>query len=277
MKKIVTVKFKTDGRGYYFDPNGMQFGIGEKVVVETANGPSMGIVSETVHDVEEENIVSPLKKVLRKATEKDLKQVEENHRLEKDAMKFCEERIAELGLDMRLADVEYAFDASKITFFFTADGRVDFRELVKLLAAHFHTRIELRQIGVRDKARMLGGFGICGQTFCCKRFLSDFQPVSVKMAKEQGLPINPANISGTCGRLMCCLKYEQDSYEYLATITPPVGATVKTKDGVGVVTDANFISGNLIVQLNEGSSLPVKVKREQVKVISRKKNRQNEE
>ena len=238
MKKIITVKFKADGRGYYFEPNNIEAKVGETVVVETANGPSIGKVSEALHEVEEENIVSPLKKVLRKATEKDLKLVEENHRREKEAFVFCEERIAELKLEMRLAEVEYAFDASKITFFFTADGRVDFRELVKILASHFHTRIELRQIGVRDKARMLGGFGICGQPFCCKRFINEFQPVSVKMAKEQGLPINPANISGTCGRLMCCLKYEQDSYEYLATITPPIGATVKTKEGVGVVTDA---------------------------------------
>ena len=277
MKNIITIKFKADGRGYYFDPADIEADIDDKVIVETANGLAMGIVADTAHEVEDSEIVSPLKKVLRKATDKDLKRVEENLRLEKNAFKVCDAKINELKLDMKLVEVEYAFDNSKITFFFTADGRVDFRELVKILASHFHTRIELRQIGVRDKARMLGGLGICGQPFCCKRFLDNFQPVSIKMAKEQGLPINPTNISGSCGRLMCCLKYEQNSYDYLSTITPPVGSTVKTPDGVGVVVDANLISGNIMVRLNDNNTAPIKYKRTDVKMLSRKRNKQNDE
>lgn len=277
MKKIITVKFRSDGRGYYFDPESVVAQPGDRVIVETANGLGIGTVSEGIHEVDEKEIVSPLKKVLRVADEKDLKRVEENHRREKEAFKVCESKINELKLEMKLVEVEYAFDGGKITFFFTADGRVDFRELVKLLAAHFHTRIELRQIGVRDKARMLGGLGICGQPFCCKRFLDNFQPVSIKMAKEQGLPINPTNISGSCGRLMCCLKYEQNSYEYLATVTPPVGSTVKTPDGVGTVTDANFISGNLLVRINDSEAAPVKYHRDKVKLISRRRPKQNED
>ena len=277
MKKIISVKFKSDGRSYYFDPDNITAKIGQEVIVETANGLGFGIVSEDIHEVDDSEIVSPLKKVLRIATENDRRKLEENRKKEKEAAKICEEKIAQLGLDMKLAEVDYSFDSSKITFFFTSDGRVDFRELVRILASHFHTRIELRQIGVRDKARMLGGLGICGQPFCCKRFLDDFQPVSIKMAKEQGLPINPTNISGTCGRLMCCLKYEQDSYDYLATITPNVGATVKTPEGVGIVTDANLISGNILVKLNGSESAPIKYKREDVKIISRKKVKPDQE
>lgn len=277
MKRIITVKFRSDGRAYYFDPEAVVAQPGDRVIVETANGLGMGTVSEGIHEVADEEIVSPLKRVLRIADERDLKRVEENHKREKEAMKVCEEKISELKLEMKLVEVEYAFDGGKITFFFTADGRVDFRELVKLLAAHFHTRIELRQIGVRDKARMLGGLGICGQPFCCKRFLDNFQPVSIKMAKEQGLPINPTNISGSCGRLMCCLKYEQNSYEYLATITPPVGATVKTPDGVGTVVDVNMISGNLLVRMNDSEAAPAKYHRDKVKMMSRRRPKQNEE
>ena len=277
MKKVITIKFKSDGRAYFFDPDGITADVGEKVIVETSNGLGLGTVSEVTHEVEDSEIVSPLKKVLRKANDKDLKRVEENHRLEKEAQAVCNAKIAELKLDMNLVEVEYSFDGGKITFFFTADGRVDFRELVKLLASHFHTRIELRQIGVRDKARMRGGLGLCGQPFCCKRFLDNFQPVSIKMAKEQGLPINPANISGSCGRLMCCLKYEQDSYEYLATITPSVGSTVKTPEGTGIVTDVNMISGNLLVRLNDSEAAPIKIHRSKVKLLSRRKPRQNED
>lgn len=277
MKRIISVKFRSDGRAYYFDPDSVKADVGDCVIVETANGLGVGTVSEGIHEVDESEIVSPLKKVLRIANEKDFKRIEENHQLEKEAYKVCEAKILDLKLEMKLVEVEYAFDGGKITFFFTADGRVDFRELVKLLAAHFHTRIELRQIGVRDKARMLGGIGICGQPFCCKRFLSDFQPVSIKMAKEQGLPINPTNISGSCGRLMCCLKYEQDSYEYLASMTPSVGSTVKTADGVGTVVDVNMISGNLLVRMNDSESAPIKIHRDKVKIISRKRPKQNEE
>ncbi|MCQ2449004.1 MAG: stage 0 sporulation protein [Clostridia bacterium] len=275
MKEIVTVKFKADGRGYYFDPVNCKPKVGEQVVVETANGLGVGQVTEPVHEVEDEKIVSPLKRVLRVADEKDLARIEENKRLEAEALPICEKMVNELKLDMRLVSAEYAFDGSKITFFFTADGRVDFRELVKKLASHFHTRIELRQIGVRDKARMLGGLGICGQPFCCHRFLNGFQPVSIKMAKEQGLPINPTNISGSCGRLMCCLKYEQNSYEYLASVTPPVGATVKMGGNIGTVVDSNPISGNLMVRFNGNESAPTKCKREEVQLISRKRQNNN--
>jgi cell fate regulator YaaT (PSP1 superfamily) len=173
------------------------------------------------------------------------------------------------SLEMKLIEAEYTFDMTKLTFYFTADGRIDFRELVKDLAAYFHTRIELRQIGVRDEAKMLGGIGICGQPYCCKQFLNDFQTVSIKMAKEQGLSLNPTKVSGSCGRLMCCLKYEQDAYEYLHTLTPSVGATVKTSEGLATVTDVNYITGNLIVKLIENEGIPFKIHRDKVKVVSR--------
>ena len=215
--------------------------------------------------------------MLRKATERDFKKLEENKKKEAEAFKICEELIIYHKLDMKLVEVEYSFDANKIVFFFTSDGRVDFRELVKDLAARFHTRIELRQIGVRDEARMLGGLGICGQPYCCKRFLNDFQPVSIKMAKEQGLSLNPTKISGSCGRLMCCLKYEQDAYEYLNSLTPNVGATVKTADGLAVVTDVNLITGNLLVKLTDSDSMPFKVHRDDVKLVSRFKKRPKEQ
>ncbi|MBQ3817246.1 MAG: stage 0 sporulation family protein [Clostridia bacterium] len=277
MTEVISVKFKEAGRSYYFDPAGNELKIGEKVIVETSGGNEFGTVCEANHKVEDESIVKPLKKLVRKANEKDLKRAEENAQKEAEAAKICEELITEHKLDMKLVEVEYSFDASKIVFFFTSDGRVDFRELVKDLAAKFHTRIELRQIGVRDEARMLGGLGICGQPYCCKRFLSDFQPVSIKMAKEQGLSLNPTKISGSCGRLMCCLKYEQDAYEYLNSFTPNVGATVKTEDGIGTVTDVNLITGNLFVKLNDSESIPFKIHRDKVKLISRKKKKSAEQ
>ncbi len=277
MKKITTVKFKTNGKGYYFDPANVFVKVGDKVIVDTDNGMAFGTIAEGVRMVEDSEIETPLKKVIRVATDKDMQRIEENHKKEKDALSVCEEEIAKLKLEMSLVNVEYSFDCTKITFFFTAEGRVDFRELVKNLAARFHTRIELRQIGVRDEARMLGGLGICGQPFCCKRFLDNFQSVSIKMAKEQGLPINPANISGTCGRLMCCLQYEQNSYEYLAKITPSVGSVVKTGEGLGTVTDVNLISGNIMVKLNDSEAAPMKYHRDNVKLISRKKLKKNEE
>lgn len=268
MAEVITVKFKDGGRAYYFDPAGIRYAAAEKVIVETANGNSFGIVSETNHEVSEKGIVSPLKRVLRVATDKDIRRVEENKHREEEAFRVCDKKIAEHKLDMKLVEVEYAFDGTKITFFFTADGRIDFRELVKDLASYFHTRIELRQIGVRDEARMLGGIGICGQPFCCKRFLDDFQPVSIKMAKEQGLSLNPTKISGSCGRLMCCLKYEQNAYDYLASVTPGVGSTVRTEDGTGTVVDVNLISGNLLVKMRDSEAIPVKVNRKDVKTIS---------
>ncbi len=271
MTKVVSVKFSESGRGYYFKPiDGLN--VGDTVIVDTASGYTMGSVSEAVKEVEDDKIVPPLKKVIRIATKDDLKMAEENHKKEPKAIEICEKKIVEHKLEMKLVDAEYSFDGTKITFFFTADGRVDFRELVKDLAASFHTRIELRQIGVRDEARMLGGLGICGYPYCCKQFLDDFQPVSIKMAKEQGLSLNPTKISGSCGRLMCCLKYEQDSYDYLMKITPSLGATVKTSDGaVGTVIDVNMITGNLIVKPKTEDGIPFKTNRKEVKILSQKK------
>lgn len=273
MTEVISVKFKDGGRAYYFDPCGIKVNVGESVIVETQNGIEFGTVSVANHEVDDDAIVKPLRKTLRIANERDFKKLTENRKKEEDAFGFCEEKIAELNLDMKLVSVEYSFDANKIVFFFTSDGRVDFRELVKVLASHFHTRIELRQIGVRDEAKMLGGIGICGQPYCCKRFLNDFQPVSIKMAKEQGLSLNPTKISGSCGRLMCCLNYEQDAYEYLNSFTPNVGATVKTAEGLATVTDVNLITGNMFVKLIDSDTIPFKVHRDEVKLISRSKKR----
>ncbi|MCQ2440360.1 MAG: stage 0 sporulation family protein [Clostridia bacterium] len=277
MTQVISVKFGNGGRTYYFDPADNMYKINDYVIVETANGMSLGKVSRGNYAIREELVVSPLKKVVRKATEKDLKKAEENKVKENEAFEICLKKIEEQKLEMKLIKVENAFDGSKITFFFTADGRVDFRELVKILAAQFHTRIELRQIGIRDEARLLGGIGICGQPYCCKQFLEDFQPVSIKMAKEQGLSLNPTKISGSCGRLMCCLKYEQNAYDDLIKTTPPVGATVKTPDGVGTVIDANLITGNLIIKPKEEDGIPYKAHRSVAKLLSRSKKQQIEE
>ena len=272
MTEVVSIKFKDAGRAYYFKPE-RPFRVGDNVIVETANGTAFGTVFKANHEVGDENVVQPLKKILRKANDRDYKRLEQNREKEAEAFKICQNKIIEHKLDMKLVEVEYSFDSTKVTFFFTSDGRVDFRELVKDLAAQFHTRIELRQIGVRDEARMLGGLGICGQPFCCKQFLDDFQPVSIKMAKEQGLSLNPTKISGSCGRLMCCLKYEQNSYDYLNSITPPVGSTVKTQDGVATVTDVNLITGNLIVKGKDPDAIPFKTNRKDVKLIKSKQNK----
>lgn len=277
MTEIISVKFKENGRAYSFDPAGIKAEQGEYVIVETQNGIEIGTVSTANHEVPKEAIVKPLKKVIRKATEKDMARREDNKRKEKEAFGICEELILAHKLDMKLVEVEYSFDANKIVFFFTSDGRVDFRELVKDLASRFHTRIELRQIGVRDEAKMLGGLGICGRPYCCKQFLSDFQPVSIKMAKEQGLSLNPTKISGSCGRLMCCLKYEQDAYEYLNSLTPSVGSTVKTPEGNATVVDVNLITGYLTVRLTDSDSLPFKIHRDEVKPLSRFKRRPKRE
>ncbi len=268
MTKVVSIKFKTDGRAYFFDPAETMPSLGDMVVVETARGIECGTVFETAKKVPDEQIVKPLKKVLRIATEADIKKLEENKKKAAEAFKVCENKVLEHNLDMKLVEVEYAFDGSKILFYFTSDGRVDFRDLVKDLAGSFHTRIELRQIGVRDEAKMLGGLGICGQPFCCARFLDDFQPVSIKMAKEQGLSLNPTKISGSCGRLMCCLKYEQDAYEYLNSITPPVGSLVKTASGTGTVVDLNPLTGTLYVRIGEEGA-PIKVNKNEVEVLHR--------
>ncbi len=272
MTEVISVKFKPDGRAYFFDPAGVKAKLGDIVVVETSKGIECATVSEEIKAVDESKIVKPLKKVLRLADAIDKRKLEENRKKAAEAFALCEKKVAEHGLDMKLVDAEYAFDGTKILFYFTSDGRVDFRELVKDLAAGLHTRIELRQIGVRDEAKMLGGLGICGQPFCCARFLDDFQPVSIKMAKEQGLSLNPTKISGSCGRLMCCLKYEQDAYEYLNSITPPVGSLVKTDSGNGIVVDENPLTGILYVRIGEDAA-PIKIHRSEVKLLSRGKNK----
>ena len=276
MTEVISVKFKDSGKNYYFSPDGKKYNAGDNIIVETSNGLAFGMVAEANHQVEDDRVVPPLKKAIRVANDKDVRRLEENKAKEAYAFNICEQKIISHKLDMKLVRVEYSFDGGKITFFFTADGRVDFRELVKDLANHFHARIELRQIGVRDEARMLGGVGICGQEYCCKRFLDDFLPVSIKMAKEQGLSLNPTKISGSCGRLMCCLNYEQESYEYLNSITPSVGATVKTEQGIGIVTDVNFITGNLTVKPKEGEGAPYKTNRKYVKVLSGHKPKKTE-
>jgi len=274
MIRIVGVRFKNGGKVYYFDPKGATYDKGDFVVVETARGNECGEVVIPDRDVSESSLTKPLKEVLRKATEADIKRAKENEAKKQQAMKTCQQRIDAHKLDMKLVDVEYAFDNSKILFYFTAEGRVDFRELVKDLASVFRMRIELRQIGVRDEAKMLGGLGICGRPFCCNQFLSDFQPVSIKMAKEQGLSLNPTKISGSCGRLMCCLKYEQDAYEHLIKTTPRQGAAVSTKEGRGVVQEVNLLTGMLKVRLDKApDSPPVAMHRDEVKVLRNDKNR----
>ena len=268
MAVIIGIRFKNTGKVYYFDPGENTLRKGDLVVVETARGTECGEVVIPNKEVADATIVKPLKPVLRVATAEDKKRARDNRDKEEKAMRLCQETIAAHKLDMKLVDVEYTFDNSKILFYFTADGRVDFRDLVKDLASVFRTRIELRQIGVRDEAKMLGGLGICGRPFCCSQFLSDFQPVSIKMAKEQGLSLNPTKISGSCGRLMCCLKYEQEAYESLLRSTPKVGSLVTTKEGKGVVTESNILTGALKVRLDKSpDSPPVSMTREDVKVI----------
>lgn len=231
MIKVVGVRFRAAGKIYYFDPGDLEIELDDHVIVETARGVEYGQVVIARKEIEEESIVSPLKPVMRVATDKDEEQVKKNREKEKEAFEVCLEKIAKHGLDMKLVDAEYTFDNNKLLFYFTADGRIDFRELVKDLAAVFRTRIELRQIGVRDETKILGGVGICGRELCCKTYLPEFAPVSIKMAKEQGLSLNPTKISGVCGRLMCCLKNESDTYEYLNNHLPAVGEVVSTKDG----------------------------------------------
>lgn len=268
MTEVVGVKFREVGKVYYFDPDSLKIEKGTKVIVETARGVECGDVVVSNKMVKDEEIVPPLKKILRIATPDDLKKLEENKVKESRAFDICKKKIVEHKLEMDLVSVEYTFDASKITFYFTADGRVDFREIVKDLASVFRTRIELRQIGVRDEAKMIGGLGMCGREICCSAYLDGFRPVSIKMAKEQGLSLNPAKISGTCGRLMCCLKNEQDVYEHLLKVTPKVGAVVKTSDGKGTVTEVNMLKGTLKVRLDKNpDAAPRTFNRKEVKLI----------
>lgn len=241
MQLVVGVRFRNAGKIYYFDPNEIDIREGDCVIVETARGIEYGDVVLDPREVPEEEIVPPLKSVIRKATEEDFDTLEENMRKEAEAYDICLRKIAEHHLPMKLTDVEYTFDGNKIIFYFTADGRVDFRELVKDLASIFRTRIELRQIGVRDEAKMIGGLGPCGCTLCCTSFLEDFEPVSIKMAKEQNLSLNPSKISGMCGRLMCCLRFEQEFYEAMKDHVPDIDEEIITPYGVGSVMEVNMI------------------------------------
>lgn len=250
MSEVIGVRFKEVGKIYYFNPNEEKFDEYDRVIVETARGVECGVVAMPNREIDDEKIVHPLKSVIRRATPEDLEVLEQNREKEKRAFTICEEKIAKHGLEMKLVDTEYTFDNSKVLFYFTAEGRVDFRALVKDLASVFRTRIELRQIGVRDEAKMLGGLGVCGRPFCCSSFLGEFQPVSIKMAKEQGLSLSPVKISGTCGRLMCCLKYEQDAYLDLLKRTPKIGAIVNTPEGKGEVIDSNLLTGTLKVRMD---------------------------
>ena len=258
MTKVVGVRFSDTGKMYYFDPKGFDIKNGQEIIVETANGLEFGKTSTGVKLVDDDEVVSPLKPVIRIATDEDRKKVEEHN------------------LEMNLTNAEYSFDCSKVIFYFTADGRIDFRELVKDLASTLHTRIELRQIGVRDESKMLGGLGICGRPFCCSTFLDGFHSVTIKMAKDQGLSLAPGKISGTCGRLMCCLKYEQNSYEYLHKITPKVGTVVDCRHGRGTVVDSAILTGKLKIQLdNTPDGLPVIVNREEVRIVRDNKQKVN--
>ena len=277
MTEIVGVRFQNSGKVYYFSPNGLELAMGTEDVVETARGPECGIVSIPNRKVNSETIVSPLKNVLRVMTKEDHHQVEQNKQKEKKAFRICVQKIEQRGLKMKLVDVNCTFDNSKLLFYFTADSRVDFRELVKDLASVFRMRIELRQIGVRDEAKMFGGLGVCGREFCCRGYLGDFQPVSIKMAKEQGLSLNPTKISGTCGRLMCCLKHEQATYEELAKITPRIGSIVKTPQGKGRVDDANLITGKLRIRPDKEDEVPYIVDRSEVEILSEAKARISKE
>ena len=256
MTEIISVRFKSGGKEYYFDPRGTRVRAGQGVIIETSRGIEYGECVKGNTMVEDESVVAPLRPLVRIATEKDLDTVARNREKEKKAFHICQEKIAAHGLDMKLVEVEYNFEGNKILFFFTSEGRVDFRALVKDLAAIFHTRIELRQIGVRDEAKMLGGLGICGRPFCCASFLDDFQPVSIKMAKTQSLSLNPTKISGTCGRLMCCLKYEQGAYEDAVMRLPKNESFVETPEGVGTVSQVNLLRETVKVRLDDAPESP---------------------
>lgn len=276
MTEIIGVRFKEVGKVYYFSPGRNRLSAGDRVIVETSRGTECGEVVIPNRMISDESVVQPLKPIVRTATEHDLRVIRENEEKEAEIMKVFVKKIEEHKLAMKAIDIDYTFDGSKILFYFTSENRVDFRELVKDLAGIYRTRIELRQIGVRDEAKMLGGLGICGRPFCCASFLGEFQPVSIKMAKEQSLSLNPSKISGTCGRLMCCLKYEQDCYEELLKITPKVGATVITAEGKGTVEDSNILTGILKVKLEKSPDSPaIQVKREDVQLLKDGKIRVN--
>ena len=276
MVKVVGVRFRSAGKIYYFDPAECDMKVGTHVIVETARGVEYGTVMIAPREVADDKVVQPLKSVIRVATKEDEKQERRNKEKEKDAFKICLEKIAKHKLEMKLVEAEYTFDNNKLLFYFTADGRIDFRELVKELASVFRTRIELRQIGVRDETKILGGIGICGRELCCKSYLSEFAPVSIKMAKEQNLSLNPTKISGVCGRLMCCLKNEEETYEYLNSRLPNIGDTVTTIDGVrGEVQSVNVLRQlvKVIVEVNDEKELrEYKVKELKFRPRRRKEN-----
>ena len=263
--EIIGVRFRDGGKIYYFAPGEIKAEAGDHVIVETSRGTEYGFVASGNEIVSSEKIVPPLRPVIRMATANDEDRYEANQKLEAEALEICKKKIEEHGLDMKLIEAEYTFDNSKLLFYFSAEVRVDFRELVKDLASVFRTRIELRQIGIRDEAKLLGGLGVCGRPFCCSSFLSDFAQVSIKMAKEQNLSLNSAKISGTCGRLMCCLRFEHESYEAEIAATPPIDSTVKTPDGVGVVTEMSPLTGFIKVKLGENDVKPYH--RDDVKVL----------
>lgn len=252
MVRVTGVRFKSAGKVYFFDPGELDVKLNDSVIVETARGLEFGTITMEITEVKEEDVVQPLKQIVRLATEEDIKRHAENEKKKEKALAQCQEKIDKHHLEMKLIDVEYTFDNNKIIFYFTADGRVDFRELVKDLASVFKMRIELRQIGVRDEAKMLGGIGSCGRSLCCSSWLADFEPVSIKMAKVQNLSLNPTKISGICGRLMCCLKYENDVYMELRKGLPDNGEKVKTKDGMGKVVDSNILESKVRVRLYTG-------------------------
>ena len=267
MATVIGVRFKKAGKVYYFDPNGLWPKPGENVVVETARGVEYGEAVTSPRTVDDAQVVQPLKKVVRIATEEDTRRAEQNAQHEIEAFKICQDRVKKHKLDMKLVSVEHTFDNSKIIFYFTADGRVDFRELVKDLASVFKMRIELRQIGVRDEAKMLGGLGICGRPFCCSQFLDDFVPVSIKMAKTQNLSLNPTKISGTCGRLMCCLKYEQNAYEDAARRCPKQDSFVATPDGLGNVSSVDILREQVLVRLDGQNESPKRYRTCEIHVL----------
>ena len=276
MVEVVDIQFRPGQKVYFFGPNGLKLKQGDHVIIDTARGPEFGIVAGGNHRIPEKDIVTPLRNVLRVANAQDERIYAENREKEKKAYEVCMQKIGEQGLDMQLVSAEVAFDGSKILFFFTADERVDFRELVKSLASVFHTRIELRQIGVRDKAKMVGGLGICGRPFCCASFLDDFQPVSIKMAKTQNLSLNPTKISGTCGRLMCCLKYEQDAYEDLLRSAPKPDSFVDTPEGRGTVIEVDLLRSRVKVRLEDQPETIIVVPNDELAVLRSGKAKKND-
>ena len=277
MVEIIGVRFKSGGKQYYFDPAGLEVQPGQGVIVETSRGLEYGECAQGNTQVEEETVVQPLRPLVRIATEEDEKTVEKNREKEAKAFQICQEKIAAHSLEMKLVEAEYSFEGNKVLFFFTAEGRVDFRALVKDLASTIHARIELRQIGVRDEAKMLGGLGICGRPFCCAQFLDEFQPVSIKMAKTQNLSLNPTKISGTCGRLMCCLKYEQGAYEDAVKRCPKNDSFVECPDGVGNISSVNLLREQVKVKLEDSSDPPKTYRTSEIRVVRSGKGKRPED